>query len=376
MTDVANGAPSDGAASETVQPNAPITSTPSTPVVESAKPAVSSREALERAFQSVTEPPKTAAERARDEAGRFAKAEDAKPDAKPAEAAKPAAAPVVAKPEGQIEVKPAAKPAIAAPAGFTKAAAEAWAQTPEPVRADVERRITELTQGIEGYKATVEPIRKYVDMAKQHGTTLDAALENYTGMEDLLSRDFVGGVRLLCQNLGFHPAQLVAALTGQQVNGQHGQPSPEVAQLRQYNQSLEQKIAKLEEQFGGFTSTFESTRAADMINRFASDPAHKYFDELRPSISEMLATGYAKDLSDAYEKAVRLNPEVFAKVEADKAAKAAPTLQPATPSPDQTRTKAALSVTGSPPVGSTPNSRKPAGSAREALQNAMAQTGL
>jgi hypothetical protein len=376
MTDEANAPSSNEGVSEIVQPDVQTSNAPALEPPQDSKPAASSREALERAFASVTDQPKPESKDrgdGRNDRGQFAPkaGDEAKPaNVKPPEAPKLDAQPLEApKPD-------APKPVTGnAPPGFTKAAAEAWGQTPDAVRADVERRLTELTQGIEGYKQQIEPIRKYVDMAQQHGTTLDRALENYVGMEQLLTRDFVGGVRLLCQNMGFHPAQLVAALTGQQVNGAHGQQSPEVAQLRQTNQALEQKIAKLEEKFGGFETNFQDRQVADMIADFKSKPEHKYFDELRESIGQMLATGFAKDLSDAYDKAARLNPEVFAKVEADKAAQAAK-LQTPTPDPAQTRKKAALSVTGSPPVGSNPSARKPAGSTREALVNAMAQVGL
>lgn len=371
MTDEANAVASDATASETVQSDDAIQSTPE---VDS-KPAASAREAVERAFASVAEPPKT--ERARDEAGRFTKADDKptpKADAGPVDPLKADAKPtepLKAEPPKLTEAKPEPAKPVNVPPGLTKAAQEAWAQTPEAVRADVERRIGELTQGIEGYRQQLEPIRKYVDMAKQHGTTLDSALANYTAMEDMLTRDFVGGVRQLCQNMGVHPAQLVQALTGQQINGV-SQPSMETQQLRQTNDALRQEIASLKEQFTGFKSSYEESRSAEMIERFAS--SHPHFDALRESMGHMLATGFAKDLSDAYEKAVRLNPDVFAKVEAEKAAKAAP--QTPAIDPAQTRSKAALSVTGSPPVGSNPSTRKPAGSPREAIDNAFASVGL
>ena len=83
-------------------------------------------------------------------------------------------------------------------------------------------------------------------------------------------------------------------------------------------------------------------------------------------MTQMVETKFAKDLSDAYDKAVRLNPEVFARIEADKAAR-----QPKQPA---SNAKAALSITGTPQGGSNPTT-KPAGSPREALQRAFAQLG-
>ena len=118
-----------------------------------------------------------------------------------------------------------------------------------------------------------------------------------------------------------------------------------------------------------FTETQQQTkqRAAETaVEAFAKDNPH--FDEVADTIAEMLDTKFAKDLPDAYAKAIRLNPEVSAKIEAEK--------NQAKPDPTQTRAKAAKSITGAPSSGSTPETMKPAGSPRDAIERAFAQVGL
>jgi hypothetical protein len=44
------------------------------------------------------------------------------------------------------------------------------------------------------------------------------------------------------------------------------------------------------------------------IDAFAADPAHPYFDELANDITKLFEAGLAKDLPEAYEKAVYANP--------------------------------------------------------------------
>jgi hypothetical protein len=100
----------------------------------------------------------------------------------------------------------------------------------------------------------------------------------------------------------------------------------------------------------------------------SSPPGTRNFDQVSDTIVRMIDTGFASDLSDACEKAVRLNPGVAARIEADRKARL--------PDPAQTRQKAQLSITGTPASGSHPMARKPAGSIREALTQAASQVGL
>ena len=62
----------------------------------------------------------------------------------------------------------------------------------------------EFSRAYEAYRGDHEvmnTIRPYHDMARQHGTTLQRALENYVGMEHKLRNDVVGGLDLIINNL-------------------------------------------------------------------------------------------------------------------------------------------------------------------------------
>jgi hypothetical protein len=331
--------------------------------VETPQPASSTRDALAKAFESTfgkEDAPEAKAdakaERARDESGKFApKPVDApaKPvDAKPIEVA-PVEAP---KPE---------TPAVAAPARFTAEAKAAFEAAPAPLKAEIARLETELTKGIAEYKDRFEPIKRFDDMARSGGTTLDKALESYVGIENLLRTDPVKGFQAICQNAGIDPRAIGQALAGMQ---SQGGSLPEVA-------ALKAQIADLQSQIGGVSQNFAQREIMTDVQKFAAD--NPRLDELSGPIKEMLESGFAKGatplarLQDAYDKAVKLNP---APVVADPAIEPAPVAAPQTPAPAQTR-KASLSLTGSP-SGSNPGTRTPAGSTREALARSFSQVGL
>lgn len=350
MEDMIDATPSDGAASEAVVSEAPAAAE---------KPSASIRDALSKAFEGVEKPAeRTAAERARDEAGRFTSNQ-------PREFSNKAEYKDALQKEGLSEPpKQDALVASPAPSRFSKAAQAEWAKVPEAVRTETERAITELTQGLEKYKSSheaYEAVRQFDEMAKQSGTDLKTALTAYTNMENLLRRDPVAGIKEVCRNIGIDPAKMAEALTGQPGQVSRGD-TPEVAALKAEIQALKQEIS-------GVGSSIREREALAEVNKFAE--ANPYFEDLSADIAQMLKTGFATTLQDAYDKAVRLNPEVAAKKAAEEAAKAAP-------KPDltaQTRKAASLSVTGSP-NGSNPVSKTPAGSPREALRNAFSATGL
>lgn len=338
--------------------NAPSNGVNDTALPAADAPAPSIRDALASAMEKTFDKPEgqpERAERQRDEAGRFApKADDAKP------AAPKAAKPTEVAPEAR-DATPApeqAQPAVEAPSRFTPAAKAAFAAAPPELQAEIRRLEAETTKGIETYKAAYEPLRPFDEMARQSGTTLERALQGYVGMENLLRSDPVKGVLAICQNAGIDPQGLAQALSGQP---SQGGASPEVA-------SLQAHIRRLEEQVQGVGRTITERDVLSQVQSFAKDRPR--FDELSGDIARILQTGFASNLAEAYDIADRLKP---APAPAPAPA-SAPVAAPAMPDPAQTR-KATLSITGSP-TGSSPSSRSPAGSTREALARAFSQVGL
>lgn len=334
--------------------NAPSNGVSDTALPESnAVPSIS--DALSKAFDTVNQTTEGQAQPA-------SEGQQRAPDGK--FAPKTAAAPA----DGQTPAPAAEPPAtsVPAPARFAKAAQEVWAQAPEAVRTEVARMESELTAGLQKYKESAEafePLRQFDAMAKQGGTTLPQALTAYVNMENLLRADPVKGMVAVCQNLGIDPAQMAQALSGQQGGGG---ASPEVA-------SLKAEIAALRQELGGVAQGYQEIEMKPVrasVEEFAAkNPLFNYVaDDIAKAIEAQKQAGQQPNLEEAYKSALALHPHL--------AATAAQTAAPAAPQPDPAQTrKAALSVTGSPSVSNT-STRKPAGSTREALDNAFAATGL
>ena len=135
--------------------------------------------------------------------------------------------------------------------------------------------------------------------------------------------------------------------------------------------ALQSRIGELESQLGQVSTNMQTQREdANLRDVQAFAAERPRFEELSPDIAELLKTGYAHDLKDAYDKAERLKP---APVTAS-----TPAAQTGTPtqalSSAQTR-DASLSVSGAPTSGSEPGSQKVPASARDAVASALAQLG-
>lgn len=314
--------------------------------------------------------------------GQFVKGEAARTE--PAADGKPAAPAADAKPAEATKATPAA-PVADAPKWLHDAGKAAWAQIPEAARAtlaaEFDRRHAEVQAGLEKYKdvqaslekykgaaEAFEPVRKFDEMARQSGTTLDKALAAYVGIEDAWRKNPAHGFAEVCRNLGADPVAMaqyvLQTLTGAGVP--RGGDSPEVVALKQQIAGLESRLGEFGSKFEQSQQTAQQREAIAQVERFAD--AHPYYAELEPTIAELLETKFAKTLSDAYDKALRLNPEVAAKIEAEKAEKAKPA-EAAQPR------KANLSIAGAPSHGSH-QPTKPSESPRGAVDRAFAQLGL
>jgi hypothetical protein len=226
-----------------------------------------------------------------------------------------------------------------------------WASTPESVRADVHRMNEEFDGAYRHYKRdydTMNTIRPFDEMARQHGTTLQRALSNYVTMEQKLRADPVGGLDVIVSNLNLQTpdgrkltlrdiAHHVLTQSPEQQrltqhqNAQSAQ-SQQIGQLHQMVNTLATGIQQMQ-----YERKFTDTRSA--LDRYAEDGQHPRFDELADLIEQEIKTGY--DLETAYRRAELLRP----------ATRAAQTRTNGNGTAAQTRT-ADRSIHGAPEAGS------------------------
>ncbi|MBO9441383.1 hypothetical protein J7363_04715 [Phaeobacter italicus] len=320
-----------------------------------AEPRRSRREALEKAFESIDEPEKgkSAENKAVNEAE--VQKQERGPDGKFVSKSQPERAEV--KPEAKPEAKPEGESSHAeAPSRFSADAKAAWKDAPEPIRAEAHRAIREMEQGIAEYKSRVEPLEPFYQMAEQSGVKLEDALGRYVNLENTLRQDPVRGFQEIAANMGLSLQQLSQMLQ----TGQPGQADPRDQQIL----ALQHQLSQLQQGFGEVNKGIESQQQQAIENQIAQFAAdHPRFSELEQTMTELIQTGFAKDLQDAYDKADRLNPAPAPEPQQ------AP---PATPA----HTRVSQSVTGAPSAGSNPAQRKPSTNRQEAIQRAMSAAGF
>jgi hypothetical protein len=354
-----SGAPSDGASEVTPIDQTAETGTAPVESVDRA-PAKNAREAVQRAMveAGVKEAPET------------------KPEVKPDATGKLRAA------DGKFAADPAKepeKPKRPPPSRFAKEAHEHWNTTPEPIQAEIDRAIAELTQGIEKHKGEFERVNKEYDpfaqTIKQHETTLkqlgvtpQQAFTEAMRLHEFYNRDAVGLISHLAQQKGIdlRPYWQWLQQQGQMPVQQPQQPPQQL--FEQYVAPLQQQIEELK----------MAPLNAEIAKFAAEKPLFKYLEQTMLQIIPEIQGAPAERLQKAYDMALAQTPELKSLLDAQAAAQAATAKaqdDPKRPDPAQTRQKAALSLTGSPSGGSNP-SAKPSGSARESIKRAIAQVGL
>lgn len=331
---------------------------------------LSLRDALSEAFDEVESAPEPADDAAepvegdspeldengqpRDERGRWTKAqrEHYERQQREQQAAQEQQAPE----QGQQELR------LAPPPGWAPAAKAAYANLPKEVQEAVARREQEINNGfakLREYKGLDE----YAEMAKASGTTLREAFDRYKAAEDLLDRDFRGGVLSLCEMYGVHPMQLAQEFAGMFTGGQQGQEQP-----GQPPQPANPELGLLARELAGIKefvrtlSTERETQEKQAINgyvqQFSQDKI--YFEDVRKDMAHLIRTGQANDLDDAYDKACWMNPQIRDLLISERAA----------PQAAQARVSQARRASGSLRTGA-PAGPAPSGSSSSNLRSAL-----
>lgn len=283
-----------------------------------------------------------AAERIRDEKGRFATkpAEGDETAAKPATEANAKAPVEKAASEGEKPAEAPTKTVVGPPPGWSVAAKAEFDQLPEAVRAAVAKREEEIDRGfakLKDYKAIES---QHAPTAQQYGVPLPEFINRLAAADKFLQREPENAIKWLAQTYGIDLAKF-ASQPAQP--GVQQQPAPDAAL-----QPLLQEINSLKQIIHGD----KAAQVNNQVERFFADPANKYSenvaDQMVVLINEAKRAGQPVDLASIYETACFMNPEVRAalikeqtgKVQAEQAAKAKQTA-------DQARA-AGASITGGP----------------------------
>jgi hypothetical protein len=242
------------------------------------------------------------------------------------------------------------------PSRFSTDAKSAWPALPDAIKAETWRALRELESGIGRYQKDFEPLKPWLDLARQHNTTLPEAMERYTALDRaLLSAEpeqKLAAINAVLAHAGIDPADFAKQTLAA---GKPPGPTDAEAPLNE----LRRAIADLRSEMGGITSSLADRRRLESqreLSAFAKDHTRLADPKFQETFNRLLETGMAEGLEAAYAMADRLDP--------------------LPPAPKDQTLKGQLSISGAPASGSNPLTRKPPVTPRESLDRSFASLGL
>jgi hypothetical protein len=328
--------------------DAPLPETGAEAAVERVPAGPSIDDAIASAFEA-----QTAAERARDEQGRFT--------AKPAGQQQPAQTPAAATDKAaQQPAQAPVQPETGMPSSWGRGKEALWQQASPELRQFLAQREQQISEGFRRYEGCAE----FADVAAQNGKSLRDVLTKVDRIETGLMTDPVSTLVQIAQMYRVDPAALAARLQG------GAQPAPAVSAAspqapvpafdpRQVSQLVQQELQK------------QST--AQQVEAFWADPANKYADQVADVMAALLRADRNLSIKDAYDRAIWADPQIRSELEREAALAKQVEQAKAARAATQTAQRASRSIVGNGGPAST--GAKPVMSVEESINAALAAHG-
>lgn len=271
-----------------------------------------------------------------------------------------------------------------APASWRPDVREHWAQLPEPVRAEIQRREVEVQRTLQesaearkSFDAVMRVIQPYEAFIKAENSNPLQAIDNLmgtaarlrTGTAPELAQMMAGIVRQF--GVGRFGNQFIEALDSA-LAGAPVQVDPQQAALQQ---ALDQRLAPLQGMFQQFQAAQQQqqqqvvAQAQNEVTQFLERA--EFGEDVRDEMADLLEMaqrrGQPMTLADAYKKACMANDRVRQVLHGRAQARGAQTQTQAA----QRARQAAVSVTGAAPAGAL---RQDPTDVRSAIEAAIAMT--
>lgn len=352
--------------------NEAVINEPGAPEGGEANEPVSTRDAIERAYEAQrakvdgeTAPKEGEDARARDRSGRFAPNEGQNKPAAPNAAQAPA--------QGQQQPgaeQPQAQPgqlAAQAPKSWSPEAKAAYGALPPHVQGAIAKREAEVDQGfrvLQNYRG----LEQYQDTIDRANTTHADVMKRALDWEKGLYSDPIATVKhaigLAAQARNLDPRAIMQAL----VNPNFRLPQPQAQPQQRQQPKIDVRAEVAQE--------FHRREINSTVEKFLADPENKYAETVADHMSALIQSGQASDLPTAYQMACWANPEIRAVlINQNSTASSATNAQRQAAATNQARA-AGKAVRGAPARGATPGGATPnPKTTREAVQAAYEAAG-
>ena len=193
---------------------------------------------------------------------------------------------------------------------WKKEAAEEMAKLPDNVQKYIIERQDQFHKGLEQYKAAAnyakiidKSIAPYKEYLSGLGVTPEVAFPNLLKTERTLRTGSPQEKVEMFQKLAHDYGIDLGALANIPYDAN-------LAQLKAQKEWLESQLQASQD----FKQSHEDAQIQSVIEDFGSQ--HEFFADVREKMADLLDSGLAHDLQDAYAKAIRLDDDVFAKYQA------------------------------------------------------------
>lgn len=243
-------------------------------------------------------------ERERDDQGRFAKKEEAKVEEEDDDEEEDDEG-EQATDEPSVRLSPEK-----APSSWSPKVREKWGELPEDVRAEIIRREEASASGVRKLQEEYAPIHRFAEAMSpflQEASRMGQDPTGYIANVMVAERQ----LRHPDQEMRFHALLNIADSYGiplrQIINRSVGQEilhQPQQQQGQQMHPAVQQELAAMRQ----WREQQENQTIESQINAFKKDK--EFFEDVRDLMADLMDSGVAKDLQDAYDKACWTNPEV------------------------------------------------------------------
>lgn len=192
-----------------------------------------------------------------------------------------------------------------APNTWKPEVAAKFATLPDDVRAEILKREQDVFNGINQYKQAADygnnvfkMVQPYQQTLQQHGVSAVDYIASLAKADNMIATAGSQEQKLqYFRELANHYGITVD-------HGLFGAEDSTVTALRQEINQLKSSVSSQLTQ----TQAREVAAIHKQIDEFKANPEHKHFDVLQHEIAALLSSGVAKDLKDAYDRALWANP--------------------------------------------------------------------